>query len=175
MITELINAEGFVPYQAKMCHYNKPKALVEFDYVHEVDHIKFFFDVEESASISAYFVKNKFELEAFDGLLEGLRQALLACSDYLLEPGSLRFDIEYIYRSADVHYQFMYIPIREKSGAKLPNQLQALMNQLQGLLDEENQDAMMKLHQIRLSLTADVFDLDDFIATVLTTHLGLVR
>ncbi|MDF1617098.1 DUF6382 domain-containing protein [Petrocella sp. FN5] len=169
---EIYPLEKCIYYQIKMCQHNQISSLIPFEYSFEEDDIKIYwklkgFEALHKKDKNTYISKRKMEK-----LLLHLKGALTDCMDYMLEPCQLKLQWEAIYVDQSDNYRFIYLPVRNEEEMNIAINLKGFLSQLQPYINLGDEDVMIKMHQLRLSLEAEDFNLDTFIHEALSSSIG---
>lgn len=155
----------YVAYEAKMCYFNDLQLFVPFRMIHTAKEHEMHLQLEALMSIKALVsVEGHVSEQLFITLLESLREAVGCCENYLLDCCHISLSLDNTFYDGE-QFRFVYVP--ESVDTVIEEMLVSYFEQLYPLLDQNSTLIHEKLHQIRMALSEETFDLDRFQGEIL--------
>ncbi|MCF8019614.1 MAG: DUF6382 domain-containing protein [Vallitaleaceae bacterium] len=169
---EIYPLEKCIYYQIKMCQHNQIPSLVPFDFSYEDNDVKIYWKLKGFEALHKKEKHTHLSKRKMEKLLLHLKKALIDCMDYMLEPCQLKLEWEAIYVDEKDDYRFIYLPVRKEEEMDIAVILNGFFSQLQPYINQNDEGVMIKMHQLRLGLEAENFNLETYMNDVMTTSMG---
>jgi hypothetical protein len=140
--------EQLIAYQLKMLKYNTLTPLIKVESLVLENETKLLWKIEGLCSLSK--VLRGEGLIRIKDFFESLYQCFSVVDSFLLDPKGISLDLNHCFEDNKGNYYFMYTPKDIEVTVSLESNMEYLMNQLQSILDDEDEESMVKLHQLRL-------------------------